>query len=72
MAAWTILVIRNLTSTKVTRQHTKKYLPCPPYVKDKDLYARVWVLITIIQVNGEMKNEDIVNLFIFNLHETIS
>jgi hypothetical protein len=71
MPTWIILMIRNVTLTKAKRQHVKKQLPYPPYVKNMNPYAHVWVFRIVIKTNGETENEDIVNMFIFTLCDTI-
>jgi len=43
----------------------------PPYVKDIDLDVHVQMFKTTIQTNGEIKDEDIVHMSIFTLHDTI-
>jgi hypothetical protein len=64
-------MIRNVTLTKAKRQHVRKQLPYPPYVKSTNPYAHVWVFRIVIKANGETKNEDIVNMLIFTLCDTI-
>jgi hypothetical protein len=71
MPTWIILMIRSVTLTKAKRQHAKKQLPYPPYVKNTNHYVHVWVFRIIIKANGETENEDIVNMFIFTLCDTI-
>jgi hypothetical protein len=43
----------------------------PPYVKDIDLDVHVQVFKATIQTYGETEDEDIINMSIFNLHNTI-
>ncbi len=61
MLAWTILVPRSVTLIKVKRHHLRKQLPYPPYVKDINVHVRVFKVT--IQMNGETKDGDIVNMF---------
>ncbi len=71
MPTWIVLMIRNVTLTKAKRQDVKKQLPYPPYVKNTNPYACVWVFRIVIKANGEIENEDIVNMFIFTLCDAI-
>jgi hypothetical protein len=62
----------SVTSIKVRRQHVKKQFPYPLYVKYINLNGHVQVFKTIIWVDGEMEDENIVNMFIITLHNIIS
>jgi hypothetical protein len=62
----------NVTSIKVRRQHVKKQFPYGSYVKDTNLNGHVQMFKTKIWANGETEDEDIVNMFIFALHNIIS
>ncbi len=53
-------MIRNVTLTKARRQHVRKQLPYPPYVKNMNPYTHVWMFKIVIKANGEIKNEDII------------
>jgi hypothetical protein len=73
MLAWTILVPRSVTLIKVKRQHLRKQLPYPPYVKNIDVHVQVFK--AAIQTNGETKDENIVNmlysLYVIQSHNEI-
>jgi hypothetical protein len=71
MPRWIILTMKNVTLTKAKRQHVRKQLPYPPYVKNTNPYIHVWVFKIIIRANGETENKNIVNMFIFTLCDTI-
>lgn len=60
MPTWIVLMIRNVTLTKARRQHVRKQLPYPPYVKNMNPYIHVWMFKIVIKANGEIKNEDII------------
>jgi hypothetical protein len=70
--AWTISITWNVTPRKVKRQRARKQLPYPQYVKDTYPNFHVWVFKATIWANSETKDENIVNMFIFNLHDIIS
>jgi hypothetical protein len=72
MFAWTISITRSVTPMKVERQHARKQLPYPQYVKDTYPNFHVWVFKASIRANCETKDKNIVNMFIFTSHNTIS
>ncbi len=64
---WVSHVMKCNTIVKPTKQHTKKQFLYPHYVKDIDLDAHVWVFKVVIKSNGEIEDENIVNLLMFTL-----
>ncbi len=72
MPTWIILMIRSVTLTKAKRHHANKQLPYPPYIKETNFDVHIRVFRATIWVNGEMEDEDFVNLFIFTLYVTQS
>lgn len=69
MPTWIVLMIRNVTLTKARRQHVRKQLHYPTYVKNMNPYTHVWMFKIVIKANGEIKMKTL--LFIFTLHDTI-
>ncbi len=59
------------TAIKKPKKHPKKQLPYLPYVKNINPNAHIQVFKSTTKTNGEIEDEDIVNMFLFMLRDII-
>ncbi len=67
---WVPHEMENTTIEKPIR-HPRKQFPYLPYVKNIDPNAHIQVLKSTTKTNGEIKDEDITNMFLFMLRDII-
>ncbi len=66
LPTWVPHVANSATIIKPNKEHVRKHLPYPPYVKDTHPNSHVRVFKAIIKTNWETKEKYIVNLFTFS------